>query len=192
MSEFEFLMILSGFVIAIAMTEVVGGIGRQIRTRAKVRYDWLHLGWSAVALVILMLSWTSLWPYREYEFVYVAQIWMLVIPTLFLVVVAYALSPNVPTTGEFRVREYYLAKRIPIFVGLSLATLMGTVAEFVIVGTKSLSSLITPLLFAIVFLVLASTRSILVHSIGLVLAALAYGGLGLVEVSEIYDRFPQN
>ena len=191
MSEFEFLMVLSGFVIAIAMTEVVGGIGRQIRTRAKVKYDWLHLGWSSVALVILMLSWTSLWPYREFEFVYLAQIWMLVIPTLFLVIVAYALSPNVPANGEFHVREYFLAKRIPIFVGLSLATLMGTVAESVIVGLKSLTSLITPVTFAIAFLVLASTRSIPVHAIGLILAAIAYGGLGLVEVTQIYDRFPK-
>ena len=191
MSEFEFLMVLSGFVIAIAMTEVVGGIGRQIRTRATVEFDWLHLGWSFVALVILMLSWTSLWPYREFEFVYLAQIWMLVIPTLFLVVVAYALSPNVPETGKFNVREYFLAKRIPIFVGLSLATLMGSVAETVIVGTKSLSSLMTPLAFSAAFLVLAITRSVLVHAIGLVLAALAYGGLGLVKVVEIYDRFPQ-
>ena len=40
------------------------------------------------------------------------QVWLLVIPALFLVIVAFTLTPNIPDHGALNHREYYLSSTI--------------------------------------------------------------------------------
>ena len=49
MTLFEFLMMIAAVVVAVGMTEIIGGWGRLMRTRAAVAPDWLHIGWSKAA-----------------------------------------------------------------------------------------------------------------------------------------------
>ena len=108
-------MVLAAVVVAVAMTEIVGGWDRLMRTDALVRFDWLHLGWTVYALFLSMLYWIGMWPYEAIPFVYVGQVWLLVVPTLFLVIVAYVLTPDVPESGELNLRDFYITKRRRIF-----------------------------------------------------------------------------
>ena len=78
MTLFEFLMVIAGVVIAIAMAEIVSGWGRMMRAGTNVKFDWLHLGWSLTVLLNAMLYWVGVWAYAELEFQYVAQTWFLV------------------------------------------------------------------------------------------------------------------
>ena len=134
MTRFEFLMMIAAVVVAVGMTEIVGGWGRLMRTRAVVKADWLHLGWSIWILAILIQYWIGMWAYNELQIDYMGQIFFLIIPTLFGVLAAFAITPDVPMVGELDVREYYWAKRTAVFLPLAAFALLSYVADLVIVG----------------------------------------------------------
>ena len=191
MSHFEFLMVLAGMVVAIAMSEVVGGWGRLIRTRNSITFDWLHLGWTYIALILAMQYWIGMWPYASIDLTYQGQIWLLVIPTLFLVIVAYALSPDIEPDKDLVVREYFLAKRAPIFLGMAGFVIMAYVADIAIMGAGSLSviELAISLTMVISLIVVSQTSNIIVHSIILLTMGLLVSSLGFQELSDAYARF---
>ena len=134
MTRFEFLMMIAAVVVAVGMTEIVGGWGRLMRTRAVVKADWLHLGWSIWILAILIQYWIGMWAYNQLQIDYMGQIFFLIIPTLFGVLAAFAITPDVPMVGELDVREYYWAKRTAVFLPLAAFALLSYVADLVIVG----------------------------------------------------------
>lgn len=163
MSHFEFFMVLAAVVVAVAMTEIVGNWGRLLRTDARVKLDWLHLGWMFYVLLASVVYWVGMLPYEKFEFVYLGQVWLLVLPTLFLVLVAFALAPNVPTHGRLDLRAYYLSKRRAVFFSLVAFILMGWLADAAITGSIASNELVYPSISIIIFLVLATTSSIAVH-----------------------------
>ena len=83
MTKFEFLMMIASVVIAVGLTEIVGGWGRMARTPAKVKFDWLLFSWALVLLLLGIQYWLGLWPYVEVEMEYIGEIYFLVVPTLF-------------------------------------------------------------------------------------------------------------
>ena len=134
MTRFEFLMMIAAVVVAVGMTEIVGGWGRLMRTRAVVNADWLHLGWTIWILVTLIQYWIGMWSYNPLQIDYMVQIFFLIIPTLFGVLAAFAITPDVPMEGELDVREYYWAKRTAVFLPLAAFVAMALIADLVIVG----------------------------------------------------------
>ena len=99
MSKFEFLMMIASVVVAVGFAEIVAGWGRLLRTeRVKVEYDYLHIGFSIVLLLGFIGYWMGMWSYRPLELNYQGQIAFLVIPSLFVVLTAYAISPEPPKT----------------------------------------------------------------------------------------------
>jgi hypothetical protein len=134
MTRFEFLMMIAAVVVAVGMTEIVGGWGRLMRTRAVIKADWLHLGWSIWILAILIQYWIGMWAYNQQPIYYMGQIFFLIIPTLFGVLAAFAITPDVPMVGELDVREYYWAKRTAVFLPLAAFFLLAYVADLAIVG----------------------------------------------------------
>lgn len=135
MSLFEFLMAIASVVIAIALTEIFGGWGHLLRTRIVPRIDWLHLSWSVVVVLYAIQYWVGIWPYRDIEFNAIYQVWFLIIPTLFIVLVSFAITPDVGPDDNQDLREYYLARRGPIFLGLTVFIFMAQLADLVILGT---------------------------------------------------------
>jgi hypothetical protein len=192
MTLFEFLMVIAGVVVAIAMTEIVSGWGRMIRASANVEFDWLHLGWSLTVLFNAMIYWLGIWPYSEVQFRYVAQTWFLVIPTLFLVLVAYALMPDIHQIRGRSLRDYFIANRRNFFASYILYQVFAQLADLVIGGrfiASDASALAALALFLGIAACLAVTRNLWAHRIGLVLyllLILAYGPVPLGEISEAY------
>ena len=166
MSRFEFVMMIASVVVAIGMTEIAGGWGRLVRTPAKVCFDWLHLGWTIYLLLLAIQYWIGMWSYNQLEITYVGQIYFLVIPTVFLVIAAYAITPDIPLEGEFDVRDYYLANRIGVFLPLAVFSVAAWIADLVIAGFERLEIdfMIMSLLVATGMVILAMTKRIWVHT----------------------------
>ena len=122
MSRFEFLMMIAAVVVAVGMTEIVGGWGRLMRTRAVVKTYWLHLAWTTMILFSLIQYWIGMWSYSELPIDHMAQIFFLIIPSLFGVLAAFAITPDVPMEGELIVRDYYWAKQKAVFLPLARCT----------------------------------------------------------------------
>ena len=94
MTKFEFAMMIASVVVAIGMTEIVGGWGRMARTSAHVKFDWLHFGWTLVILLWLIQYWIGMFTYVDLQIDYVIEVQFLVIPTLFGVLAAFAITPG--------------------------------------------------------------------------------------------------
>jgi hypothetical protein len=75
-----------------------------------------------------------MWAYNQLQIDYMVQIFFLIIPTLFGVLAAPAITPDVPMVGELDVREYYWAKRTAVFLPLAAFVLLTYFADLVIVG----------------------------------------------------------
>ena len=76
----------------------------------------------------------GIWPYREIEFTTIFQVWFLIFPTLFIVLVSYAITPDIKPDDDQDLREYYMARRGPIFLGLTAFVTMAQIADVVILG----------------------------------------------------------
>ena len=74
MTQFEFLMMIASVVVAVGMTEIVGGWGRLARADGEIKFDWLHLGWTIYILLLSVQYWIGMWSYRELRIEYVGQI----------------------------------------------------------------------------------------------------------------------
>ena len=134
MTLFEFLMAIASVVIAIALTEIFGGWGELLRTHIAPSLDWLHLAWSIVVVLYAIQYWTGIWPYREVDFSAIYQVWLLIIPTLFIVLVAFAITPNISPEADMNLREYYLSRRAPIFWEMAVFVTTAQIADYVILG----------------------------------------------------------
>ena len=188
MTLFEFLMVIAGVVIAIAMAEIVSGWGRMLRAGAKVQLDWLHLGWSLTVLLNAMLYWVGVWTYAELEFRYVAQTWFLVIPTLFLVLVAFALMPDVGEISGQSLRDYFLSNRRSFFSAYVLFLLFSQLADLVIGGSLPLLGIGGLTLQVSIMgggVYLAMTRNLWAHRVGLVVYLILMLASGLLPLDEI-------
>ena len=107
-----------------------------------------------------------MWSYNQLEITYVGQIYFLVIPTVFLVIAAYAITPDVPLEGVFDVRDYYLANRIGVFLPLAMFSVAAWIADLAIAGLERLEIgfMIMSLLVATGMVILAMTKRIWVHT----------------------------
>lgn len=159
-------MMIASVVVAIGMTEIAGGWGRMVRTPAHVNSDWLHLGWTIYILLLAIQYWIGMWSYNQLEIPYVGQIYFLVIPTIFLVIAAYAITPDVPLEGELDVRDYYLANRTGVFLSLAMFSVAAWIADLVIAGLQQLEIefMIMSLLVAAGLVVLVFTKNVWVHT----------------------------
>jgi hypothetical protein len=133
MTLFEFLIALASVVIAMAITEIFAGWGRLLRANVAPLIDWLHLGWSLIVVLYAIQYWVSIWPYHEIEFTYIYQVWSLIFPALFIVLVAYAITPDINREEALDLRDYYLSRRAPIFLGLSAFFASGQMTFILIV-----------------------------------------------------------
>jgi hypothetical protein len=138
-SQFEFFMIIVSVLIAIAISELVGWWGRLIRSRQKIAVDPLHLSWTIALLIMSVTYWIGIWPYAEYEIVHVGQIWALILPTVCLILVAYAITPDV---GQDENNTTYIVdRRRSIFSTLVVFVTLAIVADWVFIGFVPSSAL---------------------------------------------------
>ncbi len=161
MTLFEFLMAIASVVIAIALTEMFGGWGKLLRTHVRPKIDWLHLGWTILITLYAIQYWVGIWPYRDIEFHSVYQVWFLIFPTLFIVLVAFAITPVVGSDENPDLREYYMSRRGPIFFGMAIFVTMAQIADWVILGTPMGAIGVS---FILILLIPALTQNIWVHT----------------------------
>ena len=191
MDQFEFFMVIAGVVVAMAMTEIVAGWGRLIRADIEVELDWVHLGWTICVLLVSLSYWVGMWPYVNFELRYQGQFWFLVFPTLFLVLLAYALTPELPKEGKFRFRDYYLRKRLPIFLSFIAFLVTAGLADAIVVGFNTLDApiLAPTIVFCSVYAGLAVTERMWAHRTALAISLVFWSYQGFLLFSDTFERF---
>ena len=175
MSKFEFLMMVAAVVIALAISEIVGGWGRLLRAeRGSVQFDWLHLGQSIVIAMAGFQYWVGMWAYEPVEINYGFQAALLILPSFFFVVSAYAISPDPALLKNRSCRDYYMAKRPEIFLPPVASGFLSVLADGGIAGFGRLNWQVW-LVFGVsscLLILLVVSRRVLVHATCLVLGVI--------------------
>ncbi len=192
MTQFEFLMMVAAVVIAVGLAEILGSWGKLLRSdQSLVRYDWLHAGHSTNLVLTTVQYWVGMWAYSPLELSSVLQVYFLIIPSFFLVVASFAISPDAPTDKVLNCREYYLSRRAAIFVPIAIGGLLSVIADGVIAGFDNVT-LEVWLIFGVgagINLTLAVTTRIWFHTLCWPLGLVQIAFFMAADLGELNARF---
>ncbi len=179
MSSFEFILILIAIVAGLAISEILYSWGRLIQARVNPRQAALYFGASLVLLGYIVRYVWDLWVYRQAEWHFLAFL-LAAAPILVLSLAAYVIS--VPREPVPDVLQHYLSEARPFYLLLAAFLALWTVhhasdAWQSITAALGSADRVLPLLLgralmAGIFLVLAHTGNLMLHS---VLVPLAIG-----------------
>lgn len=96
MSEFEFISVLISMVVGLAITHVLGGLAQAVHERRQAPLDQIHMVWTAVVSLNLVLNWWVLFSWREH------QVWSF---TLFLSLMVWVVALYLPVVFLYPPRK---------------------------------------------------------------------------------------
>ncbi|MEM7541494.1 MAG: hypothetical protein AAF384_07880 [Pseudomonadota bacterium] len=166
MSQFEFLMIIASIFVAIAITEIISWWGQLLRSDPYPPVSRIHLAWTILFVCNAVLYWSGFWPYRDIAIESYGQIWMLLLPTLFMILVGYALTPS-PTALAEHNGKYFDEKRKTIFIPWSVFILLAVLADAAIVESPTLEGAVPGLVSMAVFVSLIFLSNPIINYVGL-------------------------
>ncbi len=124
MTPFEHLAVLVSIVIGLAITQLLVSVHRLVQARARVRFYWLPLLWTAFLFVGQVEWWWSIWGQRKavsWNFFYF--LFILLVPVALFLAAAFVL-PDVSTEVASRevcdLRDYYYRWRGWLFGAFAL------------------------------------------------------------------------
>ncbi len=164
LSQFEYVIIFVSILVALAVAELLAGLGRLIRERGRVRVYWVHIAWMLLSILAAAQSWWIVWHIKSQEFTNFAQFFLVIVPGLTFVLVAFLLAPPLTSGQSFDLRSYYF-RHIRWIVFLFVGGLVGTAASRWAFGLESLLSPINLLrtVAAAILLSLGFAKSPRVH-----------------------------
>jgi len=123
LSQFEYITVFLSIVMALAVAELLIGLGRLIRERDHVKIYWVHVGWMILGIIVLTSSWWSIWKVRSHVFASYFEFLSLLLPSLFLVTISLLLSPPIDPGRPSDLREYYFRhiRWIAVLVAVQVA-----------------------------------------------------------------------
>jgi len=139
MGMFEYVVVLTGVVIGLALTHLMQGIARMIEQPDRVRVWWVHIGW-----VVYMFVNAVFWWWWEFRLRLIAnwtfQLYAFVLGYAFLVYLICAVL--VPSDGAASqgYKHYFIARR-RWFFGLLIAWLAVDLFDTLVKGTAYFASL---------------------------------------------------
>ena len=139
MGMFEYVIVLTGVVIGLALAHLMQGIAKIIEHPGRVRIWWVHLGWVGYMLVNTVFWWwwefrlrlITNWSFQLYAFVFIYA--------FFIYLICAMLFPSdiAPFEGF---KEYFLARR-RWFFGMLIAWLAIDLLDTWVKGTAYFQSL---------------------------------------------------
>jgi hypothetical protein len=107
LSQFEYVTAFVSILLALAIAEMLAGLGRLIRERDHVRVYWVHIAWMLLAILVTTQYWWTIWRVRAHEFANFFEFLSIIFPQFIFFLVAFLLSPPVSSDKPFDLREYY-------------------------------------------------------------------------------------
>jgi hypothetical protein len=107
MDPFSYLSVLTSIVLALGITRILGGLGRLLQTRGRVRIYWVHLLWALNLFLYLVLNWWILFRWQTQSgWTFFLFLFVLISPTIgFLLSVL--LFPDEINAGSDLKLHYY-------------------------------------------------------------------------------------
>ena len=156
MSLFEFLMVMVSIIIGLAMSELLTGVARLIRSRSETRAYWVQLVLVTAVFIVLVQQWWEFWQLRELQEWTFALVLLYLSELVGLFLIAHLLFPehvrgadlHAYYHGEMRavwwigvvtiliaMSFWHVAVGHPVFIADNISTLIGLCA-FIVLGVS--------------------------------------------------------
>lgn len=161
MSAFEYVSVMVGVVLALAVSHVLNFIASLIANPERVKGYWLHYVWTALILAMNLHAWLLLWTFHGQTEFDVTQLSSLLLLAAMVFIVARVLVPELIPDQRLDLRTHYLKIRVAFFSTLSLFWLFPVLGSIVLEGR----GFFEPLFLARAFLLGLSLSGMLIKNL---------------------------
>ena len=102
---------MTSVIYAMAVAQVLSGIGRLVQTDARIKWYLPHTIWSGTIFVLIFLVWWSAWEFRSAAWTFPMYLYMVVSPTLMYFACSMLIPQNV--ADEVDLRAHFFRIRLP-------------------------------------------------------------------------------
>ena len=142
MTPFEYVLALVSIVVSLGVTHLLAGIAGLVQHRQRVRFSWLHAGWVAITLGLLLDLWLNMWLLRDVEQWRLGTIALLFLTCAILYVQCVLVTPSLPDEGVLDLRAFHLRERRN-YIGASIVYVIpGAVLNATLMGLGMLNLVI--------------------------------------------------
>lgn len=106
MSQFEYWVAFLSILLALAVADLMAGLGRIIRERETVDFYWVPIAWMLLMIGALMQGWFTMWELRTKPLDNFSDFFVMALPKLLTVLVAFLLSPPIVSGVRFDLRAH--------------------------------------------------------------------------------------
>lgn len=122
MDLFEFILIITSVIYALAVAQILAGISRIAQSATRIRIYVPHAVWVFNLFIFIFLIWWASWEFRDNQWTFPQYAYMLIAPTL-LFFACSLLVPQQLSGDEFNMEEHFFRIRRPLFVSYFFAAL---------------------------------------------------------------------
>ncbi len=122
MDLFEFILIITSVIFALAVAQILSGISRIAQSAAKIRSFLPHSVWVFNLFIFIFLIWWASWEFRDTQWTFPQYAYMLIAPTL-LFFACSLLVPQRLEGEEVSMEEHFFRIRRPLFASYFFAAL---------------------------------------------------------------------
>ena len=126
MDLFEFILIITSVIYAMALAQILSGVSRLAQTDAIIRWYLPHTLWIAILFVWVALVWWSVWEFRLIDWTFPSYLYMLIAPTLVFFTCS-LLIPQELGKKKLDLEVHFLHIRRPFLGSFALATFVAVV-----------------------------------------------------------------
>ena len=122
MDLFEFILIITSVIYALALAQVLSGIGRLAQTEGTIRWFLPHTLWVVILFLFILLMWWAGWEFRAVEWTFQKFAYNVIAPTL----IFFSSSLVIPQRAEEQdvdLERHFFKIRRPFLWSFSLAYL---------------------------------------------------------------------
>ena len=136
---FEFLLALYAIVAGLGVSLLVTSVGQMIEARDRVRLYWVHICWIALTFVGHVVSWFTIWRFRDHAPWTVLQALLLLSVPILLYLISHLAVPDLEDDRIHDMRDYYF-RHARWTQGLLLGVVVaGALSHILIEGNFDLS-----------------------------------------------------
>ena len=184
MSAFELVFSLFGLLLGLAIAEVLGGFGRAVKARARLRIGWLTPLLGVIVMLDLISFWTIAWSLREVIPFNALSLMLLLVYTGVYYLAANLVFPEDPDRcPDFD--GHYWANKALVLGAVFLLNLPNFVAEWIALGERLHNQVVnlatyTAFMLLVATATLARGRRLNLVLLGLIVALYPLNAIGVL------------
>ena len=99
MDLFEFILIYTSVVYALALAQILTGLGRLAQSDAAIQFSLPHTLWTTMLFIGVLLTWWAGWEFRTVDWTFPKYIYLFISPILIFFATSLLIPQRIPESG---------------------------------------------------------------------------------------------